>query len=338
MAVLFARVEVRCGVDLTFFFTGAAEYPIARMVFDDDHFAAAKGLEKFEASDVAGVPGAGNPYFVVLDNSFKIFRVGPTISIAEGHGNNLLSWPDDSGEGSQFECLAYNMTSSSFIAVQEMITHADGAMKAHIFDVSFGDDAVVVERKCECDYEFAKDNKGFEGAIVATASDGESYLLALCEGNHCRGGKKGRDTGNGVLVVLKRGERADGVCEFQTVGQIALPKSCDFMDYSAITVNQALDVGKDGQVTIAVASQENSAIWVGTMKPATKAGEFFEFGEGKVHFFPPDDACHPIYCNIEGIHFTSERSVIAVSDAMKKGGKQDYRCWNKAQSVHLMAW
>lgn len=312
------------------------EYPIARMVFDEQRMSAAKGLHKFEASDVSGVPGDGNPFFVVLDNSFKVFRVGPTVSLREDSGNGLLNWPGDKGEDSQFECLAYNLTSASFVAVQEMVTDKHDSMRARMFDVMFVEDTVVVADECDCDYEFEKDNKGFEGAIVLDGADGSSYMLALCEGNHCGGGKKGRDTGNGRLVILRRGVDDNGKCLFKSDGEIHLPKELDFADYSAITINQNASPGKDGEMTVAVASQENAAIWVGTIKPVKDGKHPFEFGSGTIYDFPPDNDCRPVYCNVEGLHFAADRTIVAVSDAMKSKGKQDYRCWDKAQSVHLV--
>ena len=29
-------------------------------------------------------------------------------------------------------------------------------------------------------------------------------MFGLCEGNHCKGGKKGKEAGNGVIVVAKQ--------------------------------------------------------------------------------------------------------------------------------------
>lgn len=313
------------------------EYPIARMVFDEKRMTAAKGLNKFEASDVSGVPGEGNPFFVVLDNSFKIFRVGPTVSLLDEGANNLMSWPGDEGEESQFEVLAYNMTSASFVAVQEMITADDGSMRARMFDVTFAEDTAIVADECDSDYKFEKENKGFEGGVVIDGADGVSYMLALCEGNHCGGGKKGRDTGNGRLIILRRGTDDDGKCLFKIEGELKLPKEVDFADYSAITLNQNAAPGKDGEMTVAVASQENAAIWIGTIKPVKDGDDPFEFGPGIIYDFPPTESCHQQYCNVEGIHFATDRTIVAVSDAMKSRGKQDYRCWDKAQSVHLVS-
>lgn len=275
------------------------EYPIARMVFENGRFDGARGLRKFEASDVAVVPGSGNPFYVVLDNSFKILEVDPRFGVEERTKNALLGWPGDDGSDSQFEVLAYNISSKAFVAVQEMIEHDDGKLHAKMFDVVFDGGKTVVKGECHSEYEFSKENKGFEGGVIMNAKDGTSYLLSLCEGNHCAGGKKGRDSGHGRLVVQKRTDK-DGKCVFETVGMIKLPDQVDFMDYSAITLNQNSS-GPGGEMRVAVASQENSAIWISSIFPSDDG--LFKFSDGKIYDFPRDSNCKPIYCNVEGLAF-----------------------------------
>ena len=51
--------------------------------------------------------------------------------------------------------------------------------------------------------------------------------------------------------------------------------------------------------------------------------------------FPKNDSCETIYCNVEGVHWLNDDMIIAVSDKMKSKGKQDYRCFDKDQSVHV---
>jgi hypothetical protein len=109
-------------------------------------------------------------------------------------------------------------------------------------------------------------------------------------------------------------------------------------DYSAITLNQGKAPGRRGEMDVAIASQENSAIWVSTIAPAAIRKSnvpLFKFGPGAIYDFPTDSECKTIYCNIEGIHWQDDDTIVAVSDAMKSHGKQDFRCWNKAQSVHV---
>jgi hypothetical protein len=52
-------------------------------------------------------------------------------------------------------------------------------------------------RECPVEYVFEGDSKGAEGAIHLHDDAGHIYMLALCEGNHCAEGSRGRDKGNG---------------------------------------------------------------------------------------------------------------------------------------------
>lgn len=117
-----------------------AEYPIARMV--NGSLATFERLGKFEASDVAARPGSESPFYVVLDNSFSILRVGQAFHDVPGSGNELMQWPDDDGSDSQFEALAYNMTSDSFVAVQEVV-ELNGELRPRMFDIKFSNHSTV---------------------------------------------------------------------------------------------------------------------------------------------------------------------------------------------------
>ena len=50
------------------------------------------------------------------------------------------------------------------------------------------------------DYEFSSKNKGVEGAVVLSYGT-ETFLLALCEGNKCGSGDKGKHPGGGTVLV-----------------------------------------------------------------------------------------------------------------------------------------
>jgi hypothetical protein len=52
-------------------------------------------------------------------------------------------------------------------------------------------------RECPVEYVFEGDSKGAEGAIHLHDDAGHIYMLALCEGNHCAEGSRGKDKGNG---------------------------------------------------------------------------------------------------------------------------------------------
>ena len=207
---------------------------------------------------------------------------------------------------------------------------------AVIEEVSLTDDNYTLVRECRCEFAFEGASKGFEGAVGFPDAGGELHILALCEGNHCSNDKKiKKDVGNGRVVVMKKkaatADDEERECIWETVKIVKIPKSAAFLDYSAIDVTSA---GK-----VVISSQEESAVWLGhasgivdgVIDPVT-----FEFvdSNAKSLSFPKDSGCHTVYCNIEGIHFIDDQMLMAVSDKMKSGGKQDYRCQEKDQSIH----
>ncbi|GAB0493362.1 hypothetical protein MMPV_004643 [Pyropia vietnamensis] len=332
-----------------------AEEPVVRLISERSPDGASVPIGKFEASDVAGVAG-GSHVFVVFDNSFKIghFASGLTYVMPDdgkAETNKLLTWPGDDGSDSQFEALTYNATSGTYLVVQESVVNGSGSMVPRIMEVSLGDDAATVHSSCDGSFTFASENKGFEGAAIATAADGTSYLLALCEGNYCAGGKDGRKPGHGRIIVMEREATVGGGCVWVPRQTVAIPKSADFMDYSAISIFN--------NTRVAVSSQENAAVWIGELElldgshlspnhdhqvhgshrrsgEAAGADELALFGlsEGKVYDFPRNDLCQRIFCTIEGIHWQEADKLVAVSDKMKSGGKQPFMCMTHDQSIH----
>jgi hypothetical protein len=53
--------------------------------------------------------------------------------------------------------------------------------------------------------------------------------------------------------------------------------------------------------------------------------------------FPRDDDCNVQYCNVEGVHWLNDDLLVTVSDQMKDGGEQNFRCLTKDQSIHVFA-
>lgn len=217
---------------------------------------------------------------------------------------------------------------------------------AIIEELSLTDDNYTLVRECRCEFAFEGASKGFEGAIGFPDASGDLHILALCEGNHCSNDKKiKKDVGNGRVVIMKKkinnidpsseSDEEEQECIWETIKIAKIPKSAAFLDYSAI------DITSTGKVVIS--SQEESAVWLGhasgivdgIIDPVTF--EFVESSNTKsssVLSFPKDTGCHTVYCNIEGIHFIDDQMLMAVSDKMKSGGKQDYRCQEKDQSIH----
>jgi hypothetical protein len=103
---------------------------------------------------------------------------------------------------------------------------------------------------------------------------------------------------------------------------IDIPATADFIDYSGMALRGN---------RMAITSQENSAIWVGTFDV-----EQLEFtSEGTVYNFPRDNHCDMIYCNVEGIQWLDDVRIVIASDKAKKD--QPFRCVAKEQRVHIFA-
>jgi len=116
------------------------------------------------------------------------------------------------------------------------------------------------------------------------------------------------------------------------VQTLEIPKSANFQDYSAISVDSS---GK-----VAVTSQEESQLWIGQLlldEENLYDPEKTDFisDNGKVLDFPRDTNCDVVFCNIEGIHWMNDELLVAVSDKMKSKGKQDFRCLEYDQSIHM---
>jgi len=336
-----------------------ADEPIARLLSEraPDGSGDTVPIRKFEASDVAGVAG-GSHVLVVFDNSFMVGHFASSLTYMTGdkgqaESNYLLTWPDDDGSDSQFEAITYNATAGTYMVIQESVINSSGHMVPRLMEVSFADGAATVHSQCDGHFTFTSENKGFEGAAIATAADGTSYLLALCEGNFCAGGKVGRKPGNGRLIVMERAAAAaaDGGCAWVPVQTVPIPPSADFMDYSAISIYN--------NTRVAITSQENAAVWVGDLvlgdgspvhgrhrhRAAVVHGDhgvadggaerdLFGLTDGKVLDFPRNSRCERIFCTVEGIHWQEADMLVAVSDKMKSGGKQSFVCMEHDQSVH----
>ena len=319
-------------------------------------YASTVGESKFEASDVTRV---GETFYVVCDSSWSILKLDERLPMLSSANklvdlvpSDVFTPPDE--EDSGFEAIMHDASSGAandFYLVRESIEHEKAAggtaFEAEILKAHFGDDGsrqYTVEEVCHSEFRFEGDSKGFEGAVSLRGADGVLYILGLCEGNFCSEAR-GKEVGNGRVVVMKRAddESAPGGCVWKTVTTLELPKSVQFVDYSAIAVHHSTSA-------VAVTSQENSQLWVGELSggydgafdPASAA-----FSEGTIYDFPRSSVgCEVQYCNIEGVHWVSggkvddgstgaPQTLVAVSDKMKSKGRQPATCQEKDQSVHL---
>eukprot|EP00551_Chaetoceros_affinis_P011121 CAMPEP_0203667452 /NCGR_PEP_ID=MMETSP0090-20130426/4285_1 /ASSEMBLY_ACC=CAM_ASM_001088 /TAXON_ID=426623 /ORGANISM="Chaetoceros affinis, Strain CCMP159" /LENGTH=590 /DNA_ID=CAMNT_0050531621 /DNA_START=26 /DNA_END=1798 /DNA_ORIENTATION=+ len=222
-----------------------------------------------------------------------------------------------------------NDTSQASGDNQKIVTNS--SFHAIIEELIIDDDEsdYKIAEQCSTEFEFEGDSKGFEGAFGMPGSDGQFYIIGLCEGNFCSETRK-FDAGNGQMIMMKKTITGSN-CIWETVKMIPIPKSAYFRDYSDI------EVRPNGKV--AITSQEDSQLWVGQLLGVAKGiidPNVIAFDEQKfdLYDFPKSYGCQTVYCNIEGITFISDEMIMAVSDKMKKHGKQPYWCLEKDQSVH----
>jgi hypothetical protein len=286
-----------------------------------------KGQKKFEASSVTVKDGFA---YAICDSSWSISKFGDELQ-PFGEKNVQIGDPSREEEDSGYEALFID--NDIFYVVRESIQSTDKTYHAIIEELSLGEEAYEVVEQCPAEFEFEGDSKGFEGAIAVHDLNGTLTVLGLCEGNYCSESKKD-DKGHGMVVAMQKGVSDDGSCEWKTVTTISIPKTAFFADYSAMTMD------KKGKV--AISSQEESQLWVGKLLGQNDAGlwdilniAFDPDHKDKLFDFPKNDQCATVYCNIEGVHWIGDDMILAVSDKMKSKGKQDFRCFDKDQSVHV---
>jgi hypothetical protein len=212
-----------------------------------------------------------------------------------------------------YEGITYNADKRRYYLLVEARKHAKRCYKALIVEY---DDEFNYLKERPAGFAFESDNKGFE-AVAHVRRDETDYLLALCEGNGCKCGKKGRKPGGGRVQLFKKKRKC-----WRHSDTIELPTSLPFVDYSGMST----DHGR-----VAIVSQENSMLWV---------GEFDEAGwswrdDGQLYEFPRSDDGSIRYGNIEGVGWISPTRIVAVSDRRKKRSQTDERLAEKDQSVHV---
>lgn len=263
--------------------------------------------DRFEAS---GVVAVGDRLYVIFDNTPQIGRVDRALSPGDDQ-NCLMSqrFSDDVG----YEDIAYDRWSRRLFILIESLPHEHGFMaKVREYDTRFEYVATAW-----LPFPLPGPNKGLEG-LTCVHRAGQTYLLAVCEGNLCLEGAAGRQPGGGRIQVF--GRSAQG---WDLVATIALPTSLWFEDFSSLAL--AGD-------RLCVVSQESSALWVGRL--ARSAWRVLD--EGAVYRFPRDDDAKVVYCNVEGVAWVSAAQVVVASDKAKPG-RHEARCRSKDQSIHLFA-
>ncbi|GBF92520.1 hypothetical protein Rsub_04624 [Raphidocelis subcapitata] len=279
-----------------------------------------KDVTKFEAS---GMTSARGKLWIVFDNLHAIGRIDEHFQFRSGD-NILLGHV---GEDSQFEGLAYDEQTGHFYVVEEVVEQGDTHLHPVAQEVEMDErtHAYRIIERCPIHYQLSHANKGFEGIhyFRDPRDPRRELLMGLCEGNFCKGGRRGRESGNGRLVVSEFYKNASG-CGWDVVKVVDIPRSAFFMDYSGLDVRDS---------KIAITSQEDSALWIGTFD--FEALEFIEPDSERVYHFPRDNHCQMIFCNVEGIAWLDDSRFIIASDKAKS--TQPYRCITHDQSIGIFA-
>ncbi len=263
-----------------------------------------KGSGVLEAS---GVVATGGYYYVVFDNVRRVARIHTSLR----PGSKRHSWFGRAREGEGYEDIAFSPDTRRFYLLIEAEKHPDGTYKALIDEC---DEEAQFKKRRWVDVPFDKRNSGFEG-LHAVRREGRDYLLALCEGNRCRGGRKGRQPGGGRIHVLQRAGTV-----WKSMASIALPPSVRFEDYSAVSIRGN---------RIAVISQQTSRLWIGSLR----FRDWTITGRGAVYDFPSTKKGKPKYCTLEGVCWLSPRTFVLVSDLCKESHPK--RCRKRDQSIHV---
>ena len=146
--------------------------------------------------EASGVVVKDGRYFVVFDNVRRVAQIGSNLK--PGSADHVWLGRLRGGEG--YEDIAYSAALRRFYALIEAEKHPDGTYKAIVEEF---DEQFRYKGRGTVDVPFEKRNRGFEG-LASVRSNGADYLLALCEGNEGRAGRRGRTPGGGRIHVLQK--------------------------------------------------------------------------------------------------------------------------------------
>jgi hypothetical protein len=261
--------------------------------------------ERWEAS---GVLVKDRHLFVVFDDRTEIARLSDDLQPDSSNGLFGMAHAVCGYEG-----ITYNTTKRRFYLLVESRKQPSGSYQASI--VEYDDDFRYLKDR-PVDFTFKSSNKGFE-AVAHLRRDDKDYLLALCEGNKCKCGEKGRKPGGGRVQVFEKTRK-----HWLHLRAIALPTALPFVDYSGMSIDHGC---------VAIVSQVSSMLWV---------GQFDEVGwacrnAGQLYDFPRSDNGTIRYGNIEGVGWITGTRIVTVSDSRKKKNQPDKSLAEKDQSIHI---
>lgn len=269
-----------------------------------DMMSGVKPTKRWEASGVLVKDGH---CFVVFDNRTEVGRFSMDLQPNKTNGLFGLAHADFGYEG-----ITYNAAKHRFYLLVEARKHARGCYQAVVVEY---DDEFEYRKERTLDFTFKSDNKGFE-AVAHVRRNNQDYVLALCEGNKCKCGSKGRKPGGGRVQLFEKKRKRWAHAE-----TIALPTTLPFVDYSGMSIDRG---------HVAIVSQVNSMLWVGQFDQTSWSWR----DAGQLYEFPRTDEGAIRYGNIEGVGWISPTRIVTVSDRCKKN-QPGKGLSEKDQSVHI---
>lgn len=258
--------------------------------------------------EASGIEAADGHFLIVLDNLRTIARIPFHRRPLALEAGDFVGHLETTG----YEDLAYDRDERRLFLLREAVP-SRGAFSSDIVEWN---DRFEPVRNARLDFAFRDANKGFEG-LACTYRHGHRWLLAMCEGNRCQCGRKGRTPGGGRIQVFAQGHQ-----KWERRHELALPEDVPFEDYSGL----ALDGDRVG-----VISQASSMLWVGRLHPDA----WRWIGAGDLYEFPRSKRGKKIYDTVEGLVWLGPRELAVVSDRRKK--RQGPQAGKKDQSIHIFA-
>ncbi|HSG17372.1 MAG TPA: hypothetical protein VLE70_13750 [Anaerolineae bacterium] len=283
--------------------------PFLELVNEQKIYKLLSGSSEEDTIDASGICVMDGDFYVTFEDSAHIARFGASLS-ADDPANALRRNPDDDiGR----EDITYDADLQRFLIITEAVKQPDGTYMPKV--TSYDAQLHFIE---ESRLEFALQgkHKGMEGIACIRRND-RLYLLGLCEGNLCHGGRRGRRPGGGRIQLFQK-EKG----KWARTDMIELPAGLPFENYSSLALNGD---------QIAVVSRESSALWIGALRKDTWA----VVDDGAVYRFPLSKKGKLAYCAIDGISWLSDDTFVAVSDRSGSVFGFQKRCRKKDQSVHI---
>jgi hypothetical protein len=242
--------------------------------------------------EASGVTLKGTSALVVFDNTRDVAEVPTRL------GGRRARWIRLPGRGTGFEDIAYSQAAKRHYLLVEAVR----VRKRTLAMIEEYDERWRLLQSTPIDWALERRNKGFE----ALAAWGRQ-LFAMPE--------RGASRNPSVMVLTHAGH------EWRVVARMPLPRRAFFGDYSGLAVRGT---------RIAVLSQEDGCLWVGTFDPR----RWRIVGSGRRYDSPRTKKGNRQYCNLEGVAWLSPDRVVVVSDRAKRGS-QEKRCRKHDQSIHV---